>query len=233
MQKKAFQMHHQHINQKEHSLPVSAFTSSLDNTGAFKIFLLPLLFTLWQRKIENITTQKETIFILTIHFILWMCIIMKISSFHHFTHQDLLRLLSPCQTRPTTPQLFLEPFSFFCVSFLVTLSARRWPQNWVITTIYNLYIFSFDLCLPRYKDETAAIFTTLSFSSPSCLSSSSPTTSMISVGLLLSLWFWPCNWDLDRMTPCDNIYQKPSETYPPNLPLVTVPANTAEMRSFS
>lgn len=133
----------------------------------------------------------------------WIWVTVK--NLRHLTHQVLQGLLSPCQTRPTTPPLLPEPFSFSSFSYLVTLEATRWRQNWVVTNHHNLHIFSFCLCLPRQKVETAAIFTTLSFSSSSCLSSSSASTSTMSIGLLLPLWFWPCSCDLDRMTPCDDI----------------------------
>lgn len=132
-----------------------------------------------------------------------------LSSFYHFTHEDLQELLSLCPRCPVTPPLRLGPCSFFCVSFLLTSCKETWPQKGVTAFIYNLNSFYFCLgfCLPRYKRGTDVIFTTLSFSSPSSLSSSSPTdTSMMSVGLLLSLWFCPCSWESDMTTPCDHNY---------------------------
>lgn len=82
---------------------------------------------------------------------------------------------------------------------------------------YQRFLFWLGFCLPRYKRGTDVIFTTLSFSSPSSLSSSSPTdTSMTSVGLLLSLWFWPCSWD----SPCDHNNWKPWEIYSQYLQLL-------------
>lgn len=80
-----------------------------------------------------------------------LCYNAKLVFFHHLTHQVLQGLLSLCQTRPTTPRLLLEPFSFSSFSFLESWSARWWPQNWVITTLCNLHIchFSFDLCFYR------------------------------------------------------------------------------------
>lgn len=209
--------------------PLSLHWTTVELRSFFCPFFLLLLF-LQRKKAETTTELTLSLTLLNsllywnlLKQILWLCITYVHTN--DLTHQDLQGRLSLCLRHPTTPQLFLEPSSFFSVSFLVTLRAKRPPQNWVETVLQPVqFSFFFDLCLPRYKEGTAAIFTTLSFSSPSSLSSSSPTdtTSMRSVGLLLSLWFWPCSWDSDRMTICDHNQWKPSEIWPPNLPWVTV-----------
>lgn len=121
------------------------------------------------------------------------------SSFQLLTHREELLPPRRCQ---------FEPSSRLCVSPLTTL----WAKKTVTIITYHRRaldcFFASDLRLPPHKGEAAAISTTLSLSSPSA-SSPADTTSMTSVGLLPSLWFWPRSGASARRTPCDHNHQKP------------------------
>lgn len=161
-------------------------------------------FWLWERKYNILPLSTD---FWTSCKIKWFTLhnIMKMSLFYHLTHQEVQRHLYLFQPHPTMSQLFLEFFSFSCVSFLDTLDADRHQKFWLLSTTWKCIYFFFYLSLPDFKDKTADVFTTLFFFFSSGFLSSSPTTSMMSVGLLLALRFFPCNWHLDRKTSWENI----------------------------
>lgn len=103
-------------------------------------------FWLWDRK-YNILPLSTDFWIsckikwLTLHNI------MKMSLFYHLTHQEVQRHLSLFQPHPTMPQLFLEFFSFSCVSFLNTLDANRNQKFWLLSTTWKISLSFFFTCL--------------------------------------------------------------------------------------